>query len=220
MKRAVLKLPVKRSLPELEYGIVSRADEGGFHVDLDGVEFLASVAFSCLVAPVAGDMVLCVTGGRETAFILAVLERRNGAAEGTNLNFTGDVDLTVHGGSLRIRAEEQMEIAAQGCIAAVASSLDLKVASVGGSIEKAKIEGKILESSFEEIHTLAGKCIETFGFVSQKSNNSVRMVNEHDELQAGSIRYLAEGTMTVQARDIMQTAEENVRIDAEKIHLG
>ncbi len=64
MKRSVLKLPVKTVLPELDFGVVTCAGEAGLHVELDGIEYPATAALSCLVQPIAGDSVLCVTGGR------------------------------------------------------------------------------------------------------------------------------------------------------------
>jgi len=50
--------------------------------------------------------------------------------------------------------------------------------------------------------------------------SSVRLIKEHDETQAGSIRSLATESHVVQAETIVQTAEKSVKIDADQVHLA
>lgn len=219
MKTSIARLPIETAAPVLEYGVVSATADESITVVIDGSAFQARIAASCLVVPGIGDRVLAVLGGRNDAFVLSVLER-NPASGVTSLHLEGDVSLHVKGGELAIKADKGIQIATREKLALVSWQLEMHAASLTGALETVKIEGKQLECSFGEIQLLADKCMEVFGMLSQKCANSIKMVEQHDELQAGSIRHAADGTMTMQARNMFQAAEENVRIDAEKIHLG
>ena len=220
MKPSIVRLPVESPSPSLQYAVVSDVTEHGITVESGYSNYNAQLAASCLVSPLPGDRVLVVNGGGEEAFILAVLDREANRHEPTGLNLEGDVCLNVRNGSLEIRAEKGMHLAAREELSAVASTLDLRATSASLLAETARLEGAHLETKFREVRMLAEKCREILGIFTQQCNSSTRMVEEHDELQAGSIRQAADGTMTTQARNIFQAAEENVHIDAEKIHLG
>ena len=220
MKTSIARLPVETLSPVLEYAVVSATAFGSVTLLVDGSEFQAQIATSCLVAPSVGDRVLAIMGGINDTFVLSVLERHPAASDPTELNLEGDVTLHVKNGEFAIRADKGMQIAAREKLSVLSQDIEINAASLNCTLEAARIEGKQLECNFAEIQLLAERCMEIFGLLSQRCSNSIKMVEQHDELQAGSIRHAADETMTMQAKNMFQAAEENVRIDAEKIHLG
>jgi hypothetical protein len=222
MKTAVKQLHVPQSIsPTLEYGEVAAVSENQVAVLIDGEEYPALIAASCLLRPSPGDRVLVSLAGRNDTFLLAVLERGAVAAHGASeISLAGDVTLSVRKGALRMNADDGIHLATRHDVSVLAKRVELNAAEGTANLEKVSFSGRVLECSFESVRRLAGKCEEFFGRLSQKCGSSTKMVEQHEEVQAGSMRHVTDGTMTMQSRNMIQTAEENVRIDAEKIHLG
>lgn len=221
MRAAVKYLHVPAAIPPtLEYGEVVAVADNRVTVMIDGEEYQAKVAASCLLRPSPGDRVLVSLAGADASFLLAVLERGRVSDNGAEISLAGDVTLNVRNGSLRMNADNGIHLATHHDLSLVAKRVELNAGEGRACLENVSFTGKILDCSFESIRRMAGKCEELFGNLIQKCGRSTRMVEEHEEVQAGSMRHAVDGTMTMLSRNMIQMAEENVRIDAEKIHLG
>jgi hypothetical protein len=207
--------------PTLEYGEVAAVSDNQVTVLIDGEEYPALIAASCLLRPSPGDRALVSLAVRNDTFLLAVLERGTvDAHEASEILLNGDVTLSVRKGALSMNADNGIHLATRHDFSLLAGRVELNAGEAAARLEKVSFSGRVLECSFESVRRLAGKCEELFGRLSQKCGSSTKMVEEHDEVQAGSMRHVTDGTMTMQSRNMIQTAEENVRIDADKIHLG
>jgi len=221
MKTAVKYLPVPSPpSPRLEYGEVVTVADTRATLKIDGEEYPVLIAASCLLRPATGDRVLVSLGEGDDSYLLAILERGASAARPAEISLAGDVTLNVRNGTLRMNADEGIHLATRQDVSLLAKHVELNAEAGRACMEQVSFSGKVLECSFESVRRLAGKCEEQFGHLLQKCGRSTKMVEGHEEVQAGSMRHATDGTMSMQSRNMIQMAEENVRIDAEKIHLG
>ena len=75
-----------------------------------------------------------------------------------------------------------------------------------GQIAKIKLIGQTCDSVFER--------------VSQRVKRSYRWVDELDQLKAGQLNYLVKTLMSLRGKYSVLTAQEDVRIDGDKILMG
>lgn len=221
MKATVKHLPAPSPpSPRLDYGEVVTVAESSVTLLIDGEKYQALIAASCLLRPFPGDRVLASLGGVDDTFLLAVLTRGGAPGRAAEISLAGDVTLNVRNGVLRMNADEGIHLATRQDASFLAKHVELNAEAGRACLEHVSFSGKVLECSFESVRRLAGKCEELFGHLLQKCGRSTKMVEGHDEVQAGSMRRAVDGTMSMQSKNMIQMAEENVRIDADKIHLG
>ena len=188
-----------------------------FYLEVDGEDrkIRAMPAFSCLVMPQAGDRVLAVVDG-DNAFILAILQREKECE--TELCLKGDVKVVAEqsmqiaaGHGLLMGGAEKVQIMSPG-INCVAHNISLQG-------DKVSLTGRILKKQFQKIKAIAREVEKFFACFTRHAKNSYRYTTEHDEVHAGSARYLTENTMTIQARDSVHLAEELITMNAKQINL-
>jgi len=204
----------------LEYGVVASAKEKTFLVLADGGCHEAAAAFGCVVKPEKGDVVLLSMNGQEGAYILSVLERPDGVAQETTLQFDGQVRLNVRGGGLRMTADEALSFASREKLTLASPELEVDANKGTVRIEGLSFFGKFLFSQIEKMKVVADAMDSVFRRVVQRMTSSYRYVEEHEEIQSASTRMLVDGTLTMQTKNTMHIAEGHIKMDAEQIHLG
>ncbi len=196
--------------PVLEYAKVRAVS--GDHVVLlaDFGDIHAERAAGCLLAPRPGDLVLASVDAGGHAFVLSVLKREAEAP--------GEI---AYPGDLRLRADGDLRLDAGG-EAALSAKETLTLAAKEGeaAFEKASLLAKTAEARFKTLTMMAGAVEQFFSRLTQRLTNSVKLVEEHEEVQAGSARYLIEDTLTMHSKNAVHIAEEVAKIDAGEVHLG
>lgn len=177
----------------------------------------ARAALSCLVAPEPGDIVL-VTEAGGTAYVLAVLERRQ--AHPLRLLAAGDVEIGTTGGRLRLRGEGGVEIATPGRFSATAEEMVLAgrsarftFADIAGSVKRMTAECGAVKLVADALERVVGRLL-------TRARNSYRFVEEGEHLRAGSIDHAAQGTLHVRAEHAVIKAGSIVKVDGGQIQLG
>lgn len=175
------------------------AREGdGYRLLLEGREIPARRAFSCLVEPEPGDLVL-LSG---TGHVLAVLERRGGAQ--MRLALPDGATLAVDGGRLNLAAETMVLQATTGQVA-------MDTVNVNATRADARIGRLGLVA--EAIETLAQRIIGRF-------RRSYRFVEESEHLRARDIEQRASGHLGLKGDTATIQAGVVVKVDAAQIHMG
>src|SRR5262245_56281497 len=105
-------------------GLALRVRAGAFEYD-------AKRAVSCLVEPIAGDIVLLALAPNGAAYVLAVLEREEGAA--ATLSTEGDLEIRQRRGRVTIAAQEGIDLVA---------AKDVSV--TGGGLQVNATEGNVV----------------------------------------------------------------------------
>jgi len=173
-------------------------------------EFPARKAASCLLEPRSGDRVLVCGPTLESAWIIAVLERREPGP--ARLAFDGDAELAVTGGSLNLRAERTLGLES--------GTLKLRAREGVALIDRCHWVGRECAALVGRLR-LTGNLLETFvDRITQFAKQSLRSVEEMDQVRSGVVDYQAEKTMNLRGRELLATAEELVKVDGGQIHLG
>lgn len=196
--------------PVLEYARVRAVS--GDHAVLRAAfgEIRAERAAGCLLAPRPGDLVLASVDADGGAFVLSVLTREAKAP--------GEID---YPGDLRLRAQGDLRLDAGGDAGLSAGeTLTLAAREGDAAFEKVSILAKTGSVRLKSLTMMAGAVEQFFSRLTQRLTNSVRLVEEHEEVQAKSARYLTEDTLTMHSKNALHIAEEVVKIDAGEVHLG
>jgi hypothetical protein len=158
-------------------------------------------AFSCLVEPAPGDLVL-VGQAEGQAFILAVLTRRGAVP-------------------MRLAVPDGTTIASpQGRIAIDAGSFDLRADATAVTTRSLDVTAGRTDASLGRISLLA-EAIETIAQrIIGRFRRSVRIVEESDQLRARDVDQRASGHMHMRGDAVTLQGSALVKLRADQIHLG
>jgi len=180
--------------------VVAR-DGAGFTILRHGQAEPAQRAFSCLVEPAAGDLVL-VGHAEGEAFILAVLARHGDAPMRVALPDGATIAapegrLTLDAGTLDLRA---------GATELTTRSIDITAGRTDASLGRVALLA-------EAIETMAQRIIGRF-------RRSVRIVEDSDQTRARDIDQRASGHLHLRGDAVTLQGTALVKLRADQIHLG
>ena len=201
----------------LEYGTVKLTQGGTFTVAVESGVVTTKRSFSCLVEPLPGDTVL-VSRAASDCYILAILERHGD--QHACLAFEGDADLRLRQGRLRVAAQEGIDLVTAKDTALVSPELSINSVQAEVNIQHLSFFGTFLQGQIERIKLIGQACDSIFERVSQRVKRSYRWVEELEQLKAGQLNYLVKKLMSLRGKYSVLTAEEDVRIDGDKILMG
>jgi hypothetical protein len=202
----------------LEYGRVTGSEGPFFTVETGSTEMKATKSVSCLVEPLMGDTVLMSIAPSGTCYILGILERENvGPA---SLVFEGDVEFKAKEGRFRVAAQKGIDLVSAKDTALVSPELSINSVQAEVSIQHLSFFGTLLQGQIQKIKLIGQTCDSVFERVSQRVKRCYRWVDELEQLKAGQLNYLVKKLMSLRGKYSVLTAEEDVRIDGDKILMG
>jgi hypothetical protein len=218
MLKAVRAIEQQHGDLSQEIGTVTAAAGCTFTVSAASGDHEARRAVSCLVAPEVGDEVLLAAAQDGRAWILAVLERREGAP--VKLETDGDLAVRLRKGRFSVSAQEGIDLATAGEMTQAAGRLHVTAAEAGIRLDRLSYLGRLAHAEIERVKVFAGSLDAVLDRFWQKVKRSYRFVEEVDHLRAEQIDYAAEKNAHLRGRNALVTAEQLVKVDAEQIHLG
>jgi hypothetical protein len=216
MKSTALKL--QNDVVVQEMGRVLAAEGGKLRVRAGASDYDAKRAVSCLVEPVAEDIVLLALAPSGAVYVLSVLERDEGAK--ATLSTDGDLEIRQRHGRVTIAAQEGIDLIAAKDVAVVGHGLKVNVAEGNVVVQKLSFLGGIVRAEMDKVKVLAQTFDSVLDRFSQKVKRSFRTVEETDQLRAERIDYSATSTMSLHGENALVTAKQLVKVDGEQIHLG
>ncbi len=176
-------------------------DGTGFTILRHGRAEAAQRAFSCLVEPAPGDLVL-VGHAEGEAFILAVLARRGDAP-------------------MRVALPDGATIAAaEGRLTLDAGRIDLRAGATGVTTGSLDVAAGRTDASLGRVALLA-EAIETIAQrIVGRFRRSIRIVEESEQLRARDIEQRASGHMHLRGDAVTLQGGALVKLRADQIHLG
>jgi len=202
----------------LEYGRVT-GSEGRFSmVETGSAKMKATKSVSCLIEPLTGDTVLISVAPSGRCYILGILERENGGP--ASLVFEGDVEFKAKEGRFRVAAQEGIDLVSAKGTALVSPELSINSVQADVSIQHLSFFGTFLQGQIQKIKMIGQAYDSVFERVSQRVRRCYRWVDELDQLKAGQLNYLVKKLMSLRGKYSVLTAEEDVRIDGDKILMG
>jgi hypothetical protein len=216
MDNLARKLDASEALQQT--GTVVRAAGEGYGVRTASGDHVAKRAASCLVEPALGDYVLVATLATGACYLLAVLERSDGAR--TQLVVDGDLSLKLPSGRFEVAAQEGVSLISPQDVSVVSGTLRINAVEGNVVVQRLSYLGRQLRSEVEKIKLVATSLDSVLERWSQKVQRAYRTVTEFDQVRAQRIDYRAEKAMNLHAQNAVVTAEELVKIDGDQIHLG
>ncbi|WP_108650375.1 DUF3540 domain-containing protein [Dongshaea marina] len=204
------------TLEAMQTGMITGMAQGCFEVSCGDEVWLARAAASCLLAPELGDQVL-LARAEQCCWILAILQRE------TSSQYLMQVE-----GSLSIKARDTLELQGErtlglhsaGETRMVSEQLSLDTNSAEMRCQSVGLIARMARVSLGTFSQVAERLEQTIESVIARIGQNFRIVREHDEQRSGSHRHMVEDTLTIEAKNCTQVAEQHMTIDAEKIHLG
>ncbi|WP_437274651.1 DUF3540 domain-containing protein [Sorangium sp. So ce375] len=212
---AMERSPSPRRAPSLETGVV-RGTASGLVIELGGGPVAARRAKSCLVAPDAGDRVLCAVEG-DQVFVLAVLEGEAGAT--TRVVAEGDLKVQATG-RLGLGAGDQIEIAAVKEVGLFAGKLHVRAQTAAAAIEELGLVGRSLEAHLQKAVVVAERMEARADRLVQRAKQAFRFVEALDQVRAGIFDLRAEGLAAVRGENTIVAARTLTKVDGEQVKIG
>jgi len=209
---------VNREPVFLEYCSVTGSEGRFFTVETALGVLTAKKSVNCLVEPLPGDTVLISQTESGRCYILGVLERAE--AGPSTLMFDGDVEVKTTDGRFSVAAQEGIDLVTAKDTSMVSAELSVNSMEAEVSIQHLSFFGMFLEGQIERIKLIGQACDSVFDRVSQRVKRSYRWVEELDQLRAGQLSYFVKKLMSLRGKYSVLTAEEDVRIDGDKILMG
>ncbi len=201
-----------------ELGIITKIDCEIYTVETGSCTYEAQQAVSCLITPQQNDKVILMGNASDGFYVLAVLERKKG--EKQTLSFQGDVDFIVKDGRLSIASKEGMGLTSARDINLASSELNVHSLKSEVHIHRLIFSGGFWMGQVEKIRLAVTAFDSLIERLTQRIKRSYRTVEEIDRLRAGRLDYLVDKLLSLRGKYSMLTAKEDVKIDAERIHMG
>lgn len=169
----------------------------------------ATQAFSCLIQPVLGDKVLLQPVG-EHWYLLAILERQQplpmqlNARNGLHINLGGKDCHWQHVGHWQLNAEH--------------TSIRTHQAEL--TTQTAQVHGRQLTQHWQQVRNLIQDLWHSGQTVWQQVRQSISRVDEVEQKDCGHQIQRVRGNMTLHSEQGSITSSKDLRIDAERIHMG
>lgn len=154
----------------------------------------AILAPSCLMQVQVGDTVACAIGAQGSAYILAVLERLDPAAD---IVLSSQSPLSVHAPQINLAATKVNLVA------------DELVANIG-----------LLKRLIDRAEDVVGSLIASFDSIFIRAARSIRRVEELDELSAGHVKIDSPALVEISGEVTTIAGEELIKMQSQQIHMG
>ncbi|MFT5505464.1 MAG: hypothetical protein ACI845_000782 [Gammaproteobacteria bacterium] len=188
-----------------------------FLIDLDGKVINAKKAFSCLVEPEVGDLVL-VSLGEVGFFILSVLERL--ANQNISIKFPANVNMSAADGDFKIVASDDIDLLSAN--STNISSKTVNLVSVEMNLNSVNLSARIhdIDTQSTNINIFTRNVSVVAHQISQKTDVLVRWVEKIETANIGNLVQKIRNNLMSHSNQATFTAKNDLRIDAERIHMG
>uniref|UniRef100_UPI004056AFAF DUF3540 domain-containing protein n=1 Tax=Candidatus Electrothrix sp. TaxID=2170559 RepID=UPI004056AFAF len=200
-----------------ECSVLAAQQSGEFRVSLDGRSRRAKQAFSCLVTPEFGDIVLCSENIQGMLYILSIIERPG--RQKMHLSFPADTNIQLKQGSLHVHAPDHISVASDNLHCFSKKAVHVSEQAII-SYDTVTAKGNNLQASYTTVR-LISKLINTIANqVIDRFKGYIRRTEEHDMVKAAQITRTAEGLHSMDAEHTILNSKECTKIDGEKILMG
>lgn len=189
--------------------VIEGAADGRVRVAAGDLEMWARRAFSCLVEPAAGDLVLLAQAEGE-AHILAVLDRLFPSA--ATLSAPGVERLTL--------AAPHLALTGETIALAAARDLTLDSRTLGLRAHAVSLVGRLVTLVADHLRTTAKRREVVADQIAVQAQSRITLVRETDVLEAGTVMQTVAGITSTTAAIAVLVAKEDVRFDGKRVTVG
>ncbi len=201
------------------YALVeSNADHQRYRISDEYGQHLAVRAFSCLIEPLPGDTVLYSRDARQGCHILSIIDRP-GRVD-ARLLFDGDVTIQSAHGDVNLAAAQNASISARNNLSQIADDYSLMARQSLINIDDLKLVGRSLLSRFDKLHSISGQVENIADHLVQRFKNVFRCVSQVDHSRSREVIQDVENLYALRSKQATILAKSDIKIDAERIHMG
>jgi hypothetical protein len=202
--------------------IADVVDDGtGLAIALGTRRLRARRSLGCLIEPVPGDSVLVAIDNRSAegiAWVLTILERT--AAAPARITLPGDVCIDTPAGRLQFAARDGIELVSTDHVDLLTGKLNVQALEAKFTVERATYTGMLLRACVTGVKVAATTFDSVLDRLTQRVRQSLRRVEELDQVHAQQIDYQARDTMALHGQNTLMTADRLVKVDGASIHVG
>jgi hypothetical protein len=177
----------------------------------------ARTAFSCLVAPMVGDIVL-VSQSNGDYHVLAVLERA--AEQDMALNFPASVKMTALNGQIDMIAGKDVNLLSTTKTNLLSAEINMTSGEMNVNAGKLTAHTTDVESHSQSMKMYTQMFSSVARQVNQKTDILVRWVEQVETLNIGNLIQNVRKNYTSHSDQAVITAKKDMLINGERIHMG
>ena len=173
-----------------------------------GVE-MGRRAVSCLVNPEPGDLVLVSRSCREL-YVLSVLERQGSELSEVTLGFSGPVKVNSPA-QITIRSQSAHWVNRETSVST--EKLSVAATSVNALSEDVTLHSSAIRMISRSLDVISDR-------ISRNARTLISMVRGHEVRQANQLTEQVTNTHMQQSKQTVVDARKDLRMNAERIHMG
>lgn len=184
--------------------------DGRLQVHRGGVALAVRTAESCLLAPAAGDTVLCFGGASDGIWVLSVLVRGAGSRERV-LRCTGDTRLVVEDGQLTVEADR---------LRTASNHLEMRARTAAVSLDATEFVGdrvRMVAGTFKLVGSMLSTVMDRVNHFSQ---NYLRTTRGLDRVNAAHVECEATELLHLRGEHALINGAKLVKTRGAQIHFG
>jgi hypothetical protein len=180
--------------------------------------YTATPAFSCLVEPIEGDTVLFSINASQQCHVLSIIERT--ASLNSSIVFPGDVTFDAKQGQLHLNGKQGISISSQQSISQTSEEYTLIANKALFAIDNLNAIGSRFVANIKNLKTYADTVETVAANLMQTLKNSFRIIEGVDQTRAKDVIQTVKNLYSMRSRQAAILAEKDIKVDAERIHMG
>ncbi len=217
MKPNVIPFPASPSPWVIEAATVKGATPDSVMVETQSGLVNAGVAFGYLVAPAAGDRVLVSRSPRE-CYVITVLERPSN--QDMAIEFPRNVRLKAPSGLMEIASGKDLNLIAAEEARFTSTRMHITGGELAITSETLSACTRHVEAHSNSVRIISDTIDTVARRISQRVDTLMRWVEGVETLHIGSLIQTVRKALITHSEQTVMTAKGDMRIDAERIHMG
>ena len=197
-------------------GKVEGCQGQGLLISLGAKSVFASIAPSCLVKPDVGDKVV-IACADSCYYITTVLEKITGT---TQIAIQGDLSIQSSTGKIELTAPKGIALATNDALILSAKTCDQISENHQLLTHKLNVAGKEIVVTSDQAQLSASIASMVVDDFYQRARQIVKWVETMESSTIGTLIQQVKSHMNIRSKNMVLTAEDDVKIDGERIHMG
>ena len=187
-------------------------------VRLSGCIRKARVAFSCLVRPMAGDLVLCTENESGEHYILGIIERPG--AQNMVISFPADATMLAKYGAFSVVSGKAVTLASGDRLNCFSGQAVHKSREAVVDFEDLTARGESLQVHFQTVRLITRMMNTLARHVIDKFKTYVRHTEDYDQVKSGQMTRKVDGLYSMDSQNTVMVSKKDTKIDGKRIYMG
>ncbi len=199
-------------------GVVESGDDSGYLIQGPDGTVAATRAFSCLIEALPGDHVLFSDDPQQGCHILSITRRPDN--QDACMLFAADITLQAPNGRLHLNANADMTLSAGSKITQASDDYTVMARQSLFNIDNLTLSGVTLSNHFSRVRYFTQHMEQVVDNLMQQFRNVFRNVSQLDQSRSREVLHEVEDLYALRSSQASITARSDIKIDAERIHMG